>query len=158
LMFNRMADEIERVVARQQEFALNASHELRNPLNALLLRVEVLAADLGEAGAADVEKIREEGQRMTRILDTLLGFARGEVHESDLEDVELRTLIERRAEAWREVAARKRVRLRIHGARRVQARVAEAVVESALDAVIDNAVKFSPEGGLIELIAQKRDD
>lgn len=158
LMFNRMADEIERVVARQQEFALNASHELRNPLNALLLRVEVLAADLGEAGAADVEKIREEGQRMTRILDTLLGFARGAVHESDFEDVDLRPLIERRAQAWREVAARRGIALRTTGTAHALARVDEAVVESALDAVIDNAVKFSPDGAEIELSALRTDD
>ena len=153
LMFNRMADEIERVVARQQEFALNASHELRNPLNALLLRVEVLAADLGTAGAADVEKIREEGQRMTRILDTLLGFARGAVRASDFEDVDLTALVARRGEAWREVAARRGIRFGVHGVQDVRSRVDEAIVESALDAVIDNAVKFSPDGGLIELAA-----
>lgn len=151
LMFNRMADEIERVVARQQEFALNASHELRNPLNALLLRVEVLAAGLGEAGAADVEKIREEGRRMTRILDTLLGFARGAVREGDFEDVELTSLVARRAEAWREVAARKGIVLRTDGTEQVHARVDAAVVEAALDAVVDNAVKFSPQDGVIEL-------
>ncbi len=50
-VFNGMADEIERVMTRQQEFALNASHELRNPLNALLLRVEHLATDSGRSGS-----------------------------------------------------------------------------------------------------------
>lgn len=158
LMFNRMADEIERVVARQQEFALNASHELRNPLNALLLRVEVLAADLGAEGAADVQKIREEGQRMVRILDTLLGFTQGAVREEDFRDVDLVALITRRADAWREVAARKRVVLAVHGEGAVTARGDEAVIESALDAVIDNAVKFSPSDGSIELVAMSTDD
>lgn len=158
LMFNRMAEEIERVVARQQEFALNASHELRNPLNALLLRVEVLAADLPEAGAADVEKIREEGARMTRILDTLLGFARGGVQQSAFVDVDLRALVSRRADAWREVAARKSIAFVVipdadQPDAPVRSRTDEAVVESALDAVIDNAVKFSPAGRRIEVSA-----
>ncbi|QMU95784.1 HAMP domain-containing histidine kinase [Microbacterium esteraromaticum] len=151
LMFNRMADEIERVVARQQEFALNASHELRNPLNALLLRVEVLAADLGDTGAADVEKIREEGQRMTRILDTLLGFARRGVQQSAFVDVDLSALVRRRADAWQDVASRRGVVFRVTGGTGVHSRTDEAIVESALDAVIDNAVKFSPRGGRIDV-------
>ncbi|GAA3943755.1 HAMP domain-containing sensor histidine kinase [Microbacterium soli] len=158
LMFNRMADEIERVVARQQEFALNASHELRNPLNALLLRVEVLAADVGAAGAADVEKIREEGERMTRILDTLLGFARGSVSESDFEDVDLTALVARRSRAWQDVAARKAIVFTVDGGGPILSHVDEAVVESALDAVIDNAVKFSPHGGRVELSVRPSDE
>ncbi|HRP99248.1 MAG TPA: HAMP domain-containing sensor histidine kinase, partial [Terrimesophilobacter sp.] len=71
-MFNRMAEEIERVLSRQQEFALNASHELRNPLSALLMRVEYLATGLDSGWDDDVEAMREEGRRLTRILDTLL--------------------------------------------------------------------------------------
>ncbi len=58
-VFNGMADEIERVMTRQQEFALNASHELRNPLNALLLRVEHLATGLGREWDHDVEETRK---------------------------------------------------------------------------------------------------
>ncbi|WP_193596424.1 sensor histidine kinase [Microbacterium sp. YJN-G] len=153
LMFNRMADEIERVVSRQQEFALNASHELRNPLNALLLRVEVLATDIGEVGAADVEKIREEGARMTRILDTLLGFARRGGQHAAVADVDLTTLVRRRAAAWQEVAARRDVRFVTDGDATVRTLTDAAIVESALDAVLDNAVKFSPDGGRIDVSA-----
>lgn len=160
VMFNRMADEIERVLSRQQEFALNASHELRNPLNALLLRVEVLAADLGDSGvgAADVEKIREEGRRMTRILDTLLGFARRGGQPSTFVDVDLSALARRRAAAWQDVASRRDVAFRVSGVAEVRSRTDEAIVESALDAVIDNAVKFSPRGGRIEVSVDRTDE
>src|SRR5690625_6846597 len=41
-VFNGMASEVERLIGQQQEFVSNAAHELRNPLNALLLRVEHL--------------------------------------------------------------------------------------------------------------------
>jgi len=154
-VFNGMADEIERVMTRQQEFALNASHELRNPLNALLLRVEHLATGLGADWKADVEETREEGRRMTRILETLLGLARGGRGDSTISAVDLATLAARRLEAWRDVAAQRGVGLRPTGASSVMSVTDRTIVESALDAVIDNAVKFSPEGAHIEIGAER---
>lgn len=150
-VFNGMADEIERVMTRQQEFALNASHELRNPLNALLLRVEHLATGLGREWHDDVEETREEGRRMTRILETLLGLARGGRGDSAISAVDLATLSARRLDAWRDVASARGITLRSTGERSVMSVTDRTIVESALDAVIDNAVKYSPDGGRIEV-------
>ncbi|MBO9626961.1 MAG: HAMP domain-containing histidine kinase [Microbacterium sp.] len=157
-VFNGMAGEIERTMARQQEFALNASHELRNPLNALLLRVEHLATGLGPEWDGDVEETREEGRRMARILETLLGLARKGRVDSAFSAVDLATVAARRAEAWRDVAAQRGVTLRASAAAPVMSVTDRMIVESALDAVIDNAVKFSPEGGLVEIDTDRRDD
>jgi len=150
-VFNGMADEIERVMTRQQEFALNASHELRNPLNALLLRVEHLATGLGREWHDDVEETREEGRRMTRILETLLGLARGGRGDSAISAVDLATLSARRLDAWRDVASARGITLLSTGERSVMSVTDRTIVESALDAVIDNAVKYSPDGGRIEV-------
>ena len=157
-VFNGMAAEIEKTVARQREFALNASHELRNPLNALLLRVEHLATGLGPEWDADVEETREEGRRMTRILETLLGLARKSRVEAAFSAVDLTTLAARRADAWRDVAAQRGVTFRTAAETAVMSATDRMVVESALDAVIDNAVKFSPVGGVIEIGADRDDD
>ena len=163
LLFNRMAEEIERVVSRQQEFALNASHELRNPLSALLLRVESLATGLDRSWDRDVEATREEGRRMTRILDTLLAFARG-ADPSPLRDpVDLVALASRRITAWRDAAAAKGVALALSTDPdapdgRVLSTTDEIIAESALDAVMDNAVKFSPAGTRIDVSATRAGD
>ena len=157
-VFNGMADEIERVMTRQQEFALNASHELRNPLNALLLRVEHLATGLGTEWQDDVEETREEGRRMTRILETLLGLARGGHGDTMVSAVDLATLAARRLDAWRDVAGQRGVALQSTGEAAVMSVTDRTVVESALDAVIDNAVKFSPDGARIEVGARRDGD
>jgi signal transduction histidine kinase len=154
-VFNGMADQIERVMTRQQEFALNASHELRNPLNALLLRVEHLATGLGREWHDDVEETREEGRRMTRILETLLGLARGGRGDSTMSAVDLATLAARRLDAWRDVAAERGIALRSTGELSVMSVTDRTIVESALDAVIDNAVKFSPDSAQIEVGAHR---
>ncbi|QEA30128.1 HAMP domain-containing histidine kinase [Microbacterium sp. CBA3102] len=157
-VFNGMADQIERVMTRQQEFALNASHELRNPLNALLLRVEHLATGLGREWDDDVEETREEGRRMTRILETLLGLARGGRTDSTISAVDLATLAARRLDAWRDVAGQRGISLQTSGESCVMSVTDRTIVESALDAVIDNAVKYSPEGSGIEIGAERSGD
>lgn len=155
-VFNGMADEIERVMTRQQEFAVNASHELRNPLNALLLRVENLATGLGREWQHDVEETREEGRRMTRILETLLGLARGGRPDTTVGTVDLTALAARRVEAWRDVAAQRGISVTLRGRSSAVTGVTDrTIVESALDAVIDNAVKYSPADSLIEVEATR---
>ncbi|MBQ3360413.1 MAG: HAMP domain-containing histidine kinase [Microbacterium sp.] len=150
-VFNGMAEEIERSLARQQEFALNASHELRNPLNALLLRVEHLATGLDDDWKDDIEETREEGRRMTRILETMLNLARSGRADSMFSAVDLTTLVERRSDAWREGAGPRGIGFRRTGEGIVMCVTDRTIVESALDAVIDNAVKFSPADSVIEL-------
>ena len=154
-VFNGMADEIERVMTRQQEFALNASHELRNPLNALLLRVEHLSTGLDSDWDDDVEETREEGRRMARILETLQGLARGGRADTTISAVDLTTLATRRADAWSEVASQRGVETFATGGGSVMSVTDRTIVESALDAVIDNAVKFSPSGATVEIGARR---
>jgi len=156
-VFNGMADEIERVMTRQQEFALNASHELRNPLNALLLRVEHLSTGLDHSWKDDVEETREEGRRMARILEALLGLARGGRADTTISAVDLTTLAARRADAWHEAASQRGIRTQSTGGEPVMSVTDRTIVESALDAVIDNAVKFSPADSVVEIGAHRSD-
>ena len=151
-VFNDMADEIERVVSRQEEFVLNASHELRNPLGALALRVESLAAGLDESWEEDIEETREEGRRMTRILDTLLVMARSGHTDSRFVLINLAELVADRVDAWRDIAAQKDVSLTLRGPHSVMSMTDRTAVESAFDAVIDNAVKFAPPGTTIDVV------
>lgn len=155
LIFNRMAEEIERVMSRQQEFALNASHELRNPLNALLVRVEYLATGLDAEWDRDVEETREEGRRMTRILDTLLSLARSGERGADPDRVDVAEVVRGRVEAWSQAAAQAGVHLATEATVPVLATTDRTILESALDAVIDNAVKFSPSGTRVDVSVEE---
>ncbi len=150
-IFNRMAEEIERVMSRQEEFALNASHELRNPLSALLVRVEYLATGLDEKWDRDIEETREEGRRMTRILDTLLNLARSSERGAAGDPVDVVEVVRGRVEAWSQATARAGVALVADEEAPILAVTDRTILESALDAVIDNAVKFSPAATRIDV-------
>lgn len=156
-LFNQMAAELERVVSRQQEFVMNASHELRNPLGALLLRVETLATGLDKSWDSDVEQVREEGRRMTQILDTLLRLARGGKTNSVFVVCDLGELASERIEAWSQRAAEQGISLRQGPSPMVLAATDRIAVQSALDVLIDNALKFAPAGTAVEITLYEDD-
>ncbi|MBW1595466.1 HAMP domain-containing sensor histidine kinase [Streptomyces sp. JJ38] len=143
--FNEMADHVEDVLEQQRAFVADASHQLRNPLSALLLRIELLGLELPE-GSADFASVQTEGKRLARVLDDLLGLATAEHSRADLRLTDVAALVAERVAAWRPVAERAGVTLRTAGAGAVTAWADPLTLSSALDAVVDNAVKFTPEG------------
>ncbi|MWA14053.1 ATP-binding protein [Streptomyces sp. BA2] len=142
--FNEMADNVEDVLEQQRAFVADASHQLRNPLSALLLRIELLALELPE-GNEEIASVRTEGKRLAQVLDDLLGLALAEHAAADLRLTDIGELAAERVGAWRPLAEEHGVRLT--GVCPATTGWADPVaLSSALDAVIDNALKFTPEG------------
>ncbi|MER5298846.1 HAMP domain-containing sensor histidine kinase [Streptomyces lasiicapitis] len=142
--FNEMADNVEDVLEQQRAFVADASHQLRNPLSALLLRIELLALELPEDNE-EIASVRTEGKRLAQVLDDLLDLALAEHAAADLRLTDIGELAAERVAAWRPLAAERGVRL----AGQCPATTGWAdpiALSSALDAVIDNALKFTPEG------------
>ncbi|WP_037682286.1 HAMP domain-containing sensor histidine kinase [Streptomyces griseus] len=142
--FNEMADNVEDVLEQQRAFVADASHQLRNPLSALLLRIELLALELPE-GNEEIASVQTEGKRLAQVLDDLLDLALAEHTEADLRITDIGALSAERVAAWAPTAEAKGVRL-VGTCPPTTAWADPVALSSALDAVIDNAVKFTPEG------------
>ncbi len=108
--FNEMADNVEDVLEQQRAFVADASHQLRNPLSALLLRIELLALELPE-GNEEIASVRTEGKRLAQVLDDLLDLALAEHAEADLRLTDIGELTAERVASWSPVADDKGVRL-----------------------------------------------
>lgn len=147
--FNEMADNVEDVLEQQRAFVADASHQLRNPLAALLLRIELLALELPE-GNEEIASVRTEGKRLASVLDDLLDLALAEHAEADLRITDIGALTAERVAAWTPTAEAKGVRL-VGECPPTTAWADPVTLSSALDAVIDNAVKFTPEGETVEV-------
>ncbi|GAA1012410.1 histidine kinase [Streptomyces sp. F-3] len=147
--FNEMADHVENVLEQQRAFVADASHQLRNPLSALLLRIELLALELPE-GNEEIASVRAEGKRLAQVLDDLLDLALAEHAEPDLRLVDIGALTAERLAAWSPAAEAKGVRL-VGDCPATTAWADPVALSSALDAVIDNAVKFTPGGERVEV-------
>ncbi|MEW6471901.1 MAG: ATP-binding protein [Actinomycetota bacterium] len=147
--------EIERA---KTEFLSNISHELRTPLTPIKGYAEMLRRDQQMAASrqlppdkrrAFLDGILESSERLERTVDILVNFAAMEAGRLVLrtEPVDTATLVHEVSERWRSRSDRHRVEELVTGRPRVLAD--RRLLERAVDELVDNAVKFSPEGGVV---------
>lgn len=157
--FNHMADVVSDAMDRQRAFVAHASHQLRNPLTALRLRVEELGPSLTDPeGRAEHRLALEETDRLALLLDALLTLARAERAENQRVTVDAAAVAASRVAAWRPLARHRSVDLRLVAPDApAYARTVPTAVDQALDALIDNAVKFSGAGGEVTVTVRLAD-
>jgi signal transduction histidine kinase len=145
-------EELRRVTDRERDFVRDASHELRTPITIARGHAELIhAATPGSQTAADAEIVLDELGRLERAAERLLLLAAvehpGFLHRSRVDVDALVTETERR---WRASAPRDwRVETRAGGSVPADGER----LSYALDALIENAVKFTSDGGSISIRA-----
>jgi signal transduction histidine kinase len=146
--FDRMAATVTQAYAAQRAFVADASHQLRNPLTALRLRLSNLDGHVDGEAADDHIAALEEAERLSTLLDGLLALARAERTAPPVV-VDVDPAVSDRVEAWRPLAEHTGLQLVRGGVPGLRVLAPAGAIETVLDAVLDNAVKFSPPGGSI---------
>ena len=143
------------------DFIADASHELRTPLTVLRGNAEVGLAMQDDCAHGEIlAEIVEESVRMSRLVDDLLFLARSdassvplELRETDAGDL-LTALVGRAEVLARERGARLEARVAATGTLLVDPRR----IEQAILVLVDNAAKYGPNDGAVELDARIRAD
>ncbi|MFF4599968.1 sensor histidine kinase [Amycolatopsis sp. NPDC001319] len=153
--FDRMAASVSEALAAQRAFVADASHQLRNPLTALKLRLGNLEGHVDDdAAAADLDAARVDAGRLNQILDELLSMARAESAGGELVAEDLGAVVSDRVADWSVVGAARDVALEtdadVKGARVL---LPPRGLEVILDALIDNALKFTGQGTSVHVSA-----
>lgn len=157
--FNSMVAQLEAAFKRQKQFVADVSHELRTPLTALGggLEMLMLGANRGDKEAAHrlTRGMYREVERMQRLVQDLLTLTRLDegrlvVH---LEPVPVPGLLTEIAEQAQRVAGDRRIE--VHAAADVPAAQADPDrLRQVILNLMDNAIKYTPDGGTIRLLAQ----
>ena len=156
ITFNEMLERITASFSQQRQFMTDASHELRTPLHVIRTAVEVTL----EKSNRDEREYREalemtnvQVRRLTRIVDDMFLLARADAGRRPLEriDLYLDELLGETARAATVLATRREVRLVTDLTPDSVWRGDEGLMRQMMLNLLDNAIKFTPAGGTVEL-------
>ena len=138
----------------RQEFVANLSHELRTPLAALDLAAQTLAADssLSKESRVFAERVLAEGRRLAAVVETLAQLAALDAEQvpTQREPFSLNTLVRENVERCQPRASERQLELRAELPEPdVEAIGDRAKTEQALQAILDNAFKFTDSGEVV---------
>lgn len=159
LTLNDMLDALEQSFSRQRRFVADASHELRTPVAVIRNTAGVALLEpprLNETVTA-LQEIRTETERLTLLLADLLTLARGDEGQAHFERdvIHLDHLVETVAATTEVLAAERRIDLTVQIAQPVTLIGDEARLIQVVLNLLDNAIRYTPEGGRIWLSVEQ---
>ncbi|GAA3508457.1 hypothetical protein GCM10023075_67940 [Streptosporangium album] len=151
--FNAMAADLGEVDRQRRELVANVSHELRTPITALRAVLENMVDGVSAPDQATLETALAQTERLGRLVAQLLDLSRLEsgARRIESEDVELGPLCD---QALREaVLAGDGVTARCEVPGELSVRADPDLLAQVLANLLDNAVRHSPDGGVVVLAA-----
>jgi signal transduction histidine kinase len=140
---------------RQQTFVADASHELRTPLSVIRANAEFLQQKQPESEEA--AEILAETDRLGSLVDALLALARGQAGSADERAVDLGALVTSSANAMLPLAGDRKVALGVEAAPDLQVRGNPDQLRQLVVILVDNALRYTPEGGRVTVDARRVD-
>ena len=152
--------ELRRLETVRRDFVANVSHELRTPLASIRAMAETLqdgALNDGEVASRFVNIIVGEVERLTRILEDLLILSRAESQMPEREPFALTTLVRDVTERLTAQAAKAQLTLVNLSAPAIEVSANRDQIEQVLVNLIDNAIKYTPQGGKVTVSMAAKD-
>jgi len=157
---NTMGAEIDRLVHREKDFVAAASHQIRTPLTAIKIRIDELLATNGTHDAEETEYLKEmaeEVDRLTMLTTRLLDLSSAET-KHDARPLSAAYAVREALDRIEPLAHHFGISLDLDvHAEDSQIMAAPGAFEEALFNVLDNAVKYSPPGEVVDVSAARED-
>lgn len=152
-VFIRSAQQTTRSLAAERDFASDASHQLRTPLTALLMRLEEISV------SDDVDVVHEEAgiameqvERLTRVVDDLLMRSRRS-NDAPRPEVSLDSVIAALQREWQPAFEQARRSVRVHGERGLVVKSTPVALSQVLSTLLENSLVHGR--GTVEMQARR---
>ena len=160
IAFNRMSERLNELEEKRLQFVSNASHELKTPLSSIkvlsesLLQMQEMEFPIVKEFLSD---INNEIDRLSRIIDKLLALTKMDVsnHELEMKNININELIRKIIKRLQPLAAQQNIRLQFHAEEEIFVLVEEDKIWGAIFNIIDNSIKYTPEGGIVTVSLYK---
>lgn len=133
----RSSANLARQLAEQRDFAADASHQLRTPLTALLMRLdEIAATDDLDAAHHEAGIAISQVERLTKVVDELLSRSK-----SEQTAVSLDSILAALQREWQPAFARARRTVRVHGERGLYVQAASSALSQIISTLFENSLQ-----------------
>ncbi len=145
---------------KQRQFAADASHELRTPLAVVMASAELLLNDPSIQSPflkQVIEDVRDEVKKMTKLVGDLLVVARSDNKALKLkpQKFDLAELLQQNIRMMQPLADKKKVALHEKNMKKTVIQADEQKIKQLILILVDNAVKYTPEGGEVTVSMEK---
>lgn len=152
-VLSRSAQQLKRSLASERDFASDASHQLRTPLTALLMRLEEISV------TDDVEAVHEEAaiaiaqvERLTKVVDDLLARSRRSNEGANV-SVSLDSVIASLQREWQPAFADAHRSVRVDGERGLYVQATPSALSQVLSTLLENSLSHGR--GTVDVLARR---
>jgi two-component system OmpR family sensor kinase/two-component system sensor histidine kinase QseC len=157
---NGLLKRLQTAFVTQQRFVQDAAHELRTPLTALVLQTERLRARLGDTPYEELDRLEAGIQRLHRLVNQLLKLARQEspTPQSEPTAMDIRNVLKDVVSELFPLADQRRIDLGFNVPDTYLVCADANDLRSLFDNLLDNALRYTPEGGSVEITLARLGD
>lgn len=158
LQLNQLLQRLKQSLLAEQRFTADASHELRSPLSAIQMRLQVLKRKYPDLNQ-DLVSIQNDVSRGTQVLENLLLLARLDptnTNQLPKIDVNLQAMVSDVIQALQPFALEKNIQITTHIADDLSILANEKLIFTCMRNLVDNAIRYAGQGGHVCIDVQQR--
>lgn len=155
--FNEMTDRLAGSLEAQSRFVADASHQLRTPLTGLRLRLEeARARSTDDAVTAEIDHGIGEVDRLAKTVEELLVLSQTGERDARADAIELSAFVSAAGARWEPIARSAGNELSVNVSGEAQVQASRGDLDRVLDALLENALAYSPADSSVELTLSGR--